>query len=505
MSAIGQIPIAPSVTAPIPLGAITATSLASLTLTQQESIVRGTIVVTATQSFVYTGYGSKTSSASYVELVSSGYTTDSELASHEADTTNIHGIANTANLALTGHTHTTSDITNIFAVGGSWPEINWATGSHFAATLSGNTNITFQNVVIGKTITVAITGSSGFGVNWPAGITWLSGSAPSINSGQTTYFRILADSSGTFIGETFNGRVGLTSNLPLITTTNGAIATGSFGTTPNTFCQGNDSRLSDPRTPTAHKSTHATGGADALTPTDIGAVEESSYRLLRPAPATNPAGGFNGNTAAGTSAMANVATGTFNTAFGYGASTSNTIGVRNAAFGSNALQDNTGSDNTAVGCAALAAAGTGSSNVAAGRNALTSNTSGNTNIAIGTAALLSNTNGNNNIAVGGDALKNANGPDANIGIGSKAGETIGTGGSNIIIGHEANVDNPGRQRCIVLGRSAVSPALDGSLVIGAAPGNDMGNLVSPTSGGTSANKDLIIYLNGTRYLIALKI
>jgi hypothetical protein len=32
----------------------------------------------------------------------------------------------------------------------------------------------------------------------------------------------------------------------------------------------------------------------------------------------------------------------------------------------------------------------------------------------------------------------------------------------------------------------------------------MGNLVSATSGGTSANKDLIIYLNGTRYLIALK-
>ena len=106
MSAIGQIPIAPSVTAPIPLGAITATSLASLTLTQQESIVRGTIVVTPTQSYVYTGYGDKTLIASYVELVSSGFTIDSELASHEADTTNVHGITNTAQLATTSNIET---------------------------------------------------------------------------------------------------------------------------------------------------------------------------------------------------------------------------------------------------------------------------------------------------------------------------------------------------------------------------------------------------------------
>jgi Phage tail repeat like len=40
------------------------------------------------------------------------------------------------------------------------------------------------------------------------------------------------------------GAVGSTANLPLITTTSGAITTGSFGTTANTFCQGNDSRIS---------------------------------------------------------------------------------------------------------------------------------------------------------------------------------------------------------------------------------------------------------------------
>lgn len=47
-----------------------------------------------------------------------------------------------------------------------------------------------------------------------------------------------------------------------------------FGTTAGTVCQGNDARLSNARTPTAHKSTHKTGGTDALTPADIGAASK---------------------------------------------------------------------------------------------------------------------------------------------------------------------------------------------------------------------------------------
>lgn len=58
-------------------------------------------------------------------------------------------------------------------------------------------------------------------------------------------------------------RIGSTANLPIATTTNGLLTTSSFGTTANTFCQGNDSRLSDQRTPTDSSVTNEKVAANA--------------------------------------------------------------------------------------------------------------------------------------------------------------------------------------------------------------------------------------------------
>lgn len=49
-----------------------------------------------------------------------------------------------------------------------------------------------------------------------------------------------------------NGYLGSTANIPLITGAGGIIQAGSFGNAANTFCIGNDARLSDDRTPLAH-------------------------------------------------------------------------------------------------------------------------------------------------------------------------------------------------------------------------------------------------------------
>jgi hypothetical protein len=56
--------------------------------------------------------------------------------------------------------------------------------------------------------------------------------------------------------------VGTTANLPLKTGTNGVIEAGAFGTAAGSFCAGDDARLSDARTPSAHAASHTANKAE---------------------------------------------------------------------------------------------------------------------------------------------------------------------------------------------------------------------------------------------------
>lgn len=76
---------------------------------------------------------------------------------------------------------------------------------------------------------------------------------------------------------TNDGKVGTTANQPLITGTGGAVQAGSFGTSANTFCEGNDSRLSDARTPVAH--THTKSDVTDLLNSNFIPSASNSYDL----------------------------------------------------------------------------------------------------------------------------------------------------------------------------------------------------------------------------------
>lgn len=65
------------------------------------------------------------------------------------------------------------------------------------------------------------------------------------------------------------GAIGSTSGLPVVTGASGVLQVGAWGTLSGQFCQGNDSRLSDARTPTSHASSHQPNGSDAILPRSL--------------------------------------------------------------------------------------------------------------------------------------------------------------------------------------------------------------------------------------------
>lgn len=121
-------------------------------------------------------------------------------------------------------------------------------------------NITFENKPTIPTKVSDLSNDSGFitSSSLPTKTSDLtndgSSSSDSLVYVETSATNGLLKSDGTVDTSTYltEMKIGSTANLPVITGTSGALTTGSFGTSANTFCQGNDSRLSDSRTPTSH-------------------------------------------------------------------------------------------------------------------------------------------------------------------------------------------------------------------------------------------------------------
>lgn len=97
---------------------------------------------------------------------------------------------------------------------------------------------------------------------------------------------------------TNDGKVGSAANLPLITGSGGVVSAGTFGTAANTFCQGDDSRLSNSRAPTGSAGGDLTGTYPNPTLTASGATA-GTYKSVTVDAKGRVTGGTNPTTLSG--------------------------------------------------------------------------------------------------------------------------------------------------------------------------------------------------------------
>lgn len=362
----------------------------------------------------------------------------SALLSHESDTTNIHGIADTSQLATKSYADNAAATAAAAIVDSAPTTLN--TLNELAAAINNDSSYA-------ATITTAlgnkqdkISGVSDIEIGYLDGVT--SGIQAQIDAklnsstASSTYAPIDSPTfTGTVSGIT-KSMVGLGSveNTALSTwtgssniTTLGTVATGTWSGTTIALNKGGTG------------ATTQADAANAILPSQTG--NNGNYLTTN---GTNVFwAGIDIPTAATPSVMGTVygktsLDGLF-TAYGVEALLNNTTGSPNSAFGYWALRSNT----------------TGTSNDAFGDSTLYSVTTGSNNTAFGTQALYSVISGTNNSSFGAGSLLNATGNN-NTAIGFSAGVALTTGSNNTIIGYNAAASSGTVSNTITLGNSSIT-------------------------------------------------
>lgn len=121
----------------------------------------------------------------------------------------------------------------VVAIGRDASELN--TGTVAAARLPAATGSTLGAIIVGTGLGVA---------SGTVSVSYGSTSSTACVGNDSRLSDARTPLSHTHGNITNVGAIGSTANLPVITTTSGVLTTGTFGTAANSFCQGNDSRLS---------------------------------------------------------------------------------------------------------------------------------------------------------------------------------------------------------------------------------------------------------------------
>ena len=79
-------------------------------------------------------------------------------------------------------------------------DLDFSTDSAGSKTLTGNTTFTFSNIIAGKTVYWHVTGASGYGINWPAEVTWIDSAPANPADGVTESYMFMAESASVVHG-----------------------------------------------------------------------------------------------------------------------------------------------------------------------------------------------------------------------------------------------------------------------------------------------------------------